>query len=185
VEQSAKNRLSSLSGFPVRGDGLQGLATGNRTGKPAERKQEILTPPEIVNVCKVMWADQISLDPCWCEGSITDPLDRYEYPKQDGLKLPWCGYSYINPPYRDLKDWLEYGPTQPAPQIWLVPVRTHRRWWRHWRDYCTDAYCELDPVKFIGYDQFFPAPLLLGYRGDIPSKFMEVARRLGSVYYSQ
>lgn len=182
--QSVKNTLSSLSGFPVKDDAMRGLATGNRTGKPAERKQEVLTPQCIVDVCNKVWG-QIALDPCWCEGSLTNPIHKFEFPATDALQAPWIAFSYINPPYKDLKSWLAYGRTQPAEQIWLVPHRPHRKWWRKWRDHHLTSYCELNPLKFVGYDQAFPAPLLLGYSGSFDGVFMSAAQHLGSVYSFQ
>ncbi len=182
MKQAAKNTLSSLSGFPVRDDAMRGLSTGNRVGKPAERKQEVLTPQCIVDVCNKVWG-QIVLDPCWCEGALTNPIHKFEFPPIDALTAPWITFSYINPPYKDLKQWLAYGRTQPDEQIWLVPVRTHRKWWRQWRDEL-DVYCELDPLKFLGYDCAFPAPLLLGYKGAKGATFITACKKhlKGGVY---
>lgn len=168
-----------MSGFPVKPDGMQGLATGNRTGKPAERKQEILSPPCIVDVCNKLWG-RIELDPCYHPDAITDPV----WASIDGLKTKWSPRAYINPPYKDLKLWLKYGATQPTEQIWLVPVRTHRKWWRAWRDQL-DVYVELNPIKFIGYQSYFPAPLLLGYRGALQDDFCSETLGLGSVYFKR
>jgi hypothetical protein len=50
-------------------DSMQGLATGNRKGKPAEREQTILTPQCIVDVCVHMWG-KINMDPCDAPGSL-------------------------------------------------------------------------------------------------------------------
>lgn len=150
---------------------MKGLATGSE-----ERLQEILTPPVIVAVCNKVWGE-IALDPCWCETAITNPL----MVSLDGMKCPWVAGTYINPPYKHLKDWIAYGRTQPREQIWLVPVRSNRGWWREWRDEL-DVYVELNPLKFLGYDQVFPAPLLLGYLGDKQNEFRMAAFGLGSVY---
>lgn len=180
MDQSKKNTLSSLSGFPVKNNAMAGLATANRSGKPAEREQEVLTPQSIVDVCNKLWV-QIMFDPCWCEGAITDP---YAVNLGDGLKCQWLPKTYINPPYKDLKAWLAYGQTQPKEQIWLVPVRTHRTWWRSWRD-SLDVYCELNPLAFVGYAQVFPAPLLLGYWGEKTMRFCDAATGLGDVYFKR
>lgn len=177
MDQSKKNTLSSLSGFPVKNNAMAGLATANRTGKPAERLQEVLTPQSIIDVCNKVWG-QIMLDPCWCAGAITHP---FSVNMGDGLKCQWLPKTYVNPPYKNLKDWLKYGQTQPREQIWLVPVRTHRKWWRKWRDEL-DAYVELNPLKFVGYDAYFPAPLLLGYVGNDVAAFMKASQLLGTVY---
>lgn len=174
VKQSKKNTLSSLSGFPVKDDALRGFATGNRAGKPAERKQEVLTPQSVVDVCNAVWGS-IDMDPCYCDGALTVTTAAMVCDGAwcgDGLKTPWRPKAFINPPYNDLKKWLAYGLTQPREQIWLVPVRTHRTWWRAWRDQL-DARFELDPLKFVGYDQAFPAPLLLGYMGSNTSAFVD------------
>jgi hypothetical protein len=162
------------------GNALQGLSTANRKGKPAERLQEILTPQCIVDVANKVWK-HIWLDPCWAEGSITAPYQKYMYPEQDGLSLPWRAGTFINPPYKDLKAWLAHGQKQFLEQIWLVPVRTHRKWWRQWRDDLS-CYVELNPIKFLGYDQVFPAPLLLGYVGTHAAEFGAAAAHLGSYY---
>lgn len=163
-------------------DALTGLSTGNRTGKPAERQQEILTPQKILDVPNRLWG-RIVLDPCWCQGALTNPEEKFELPHVDGLKAQWLGKSFINPPYKDLKKWLAHGQTQTKEQIWLTPVRTHRKWWRAWRD-SLDSYCELNPIAFEGYSQVFPAPLLLGYYGDLSGRFEELCSqsKLGDVY---
>lgn len=159
---------------------MRGLATGNRPGKPAERKQEILTPQVIVDVCAKLWG-RIELDPCYCDGALTNPLYSFTYPAVDALKVEWGYKAFINPPYKDLKAWLAHGREQKFEQIWLVPVRTHRKWFRAWRD-SLGAYVEMDPIAFVGYDQVFPAPLMLGYKGKKATDFLAAASHLGSGY---
>ena len=166
-----------------RQDAMVGLATGNREGKPAERKQEVLTPQCIIDVCNKLWG-RIEFDPCPHPDARTGAVS--EAPNNlSGMRVTWSNKTYINPPYKDLKDWLEYGQKQVGEQIWLVPVRTHRKWWRHWRDSWLDAHVELDPLKFVGYKQVFPAPLLLGYRGTNALDFMAITKSLGSPYLSR
>lgn len=153
---------------------MKGLATGSE-----ERLQDILTPKCIVDVCNKLWGE-IALDPCWCVAAITNPVTVCI----DGLKSTWLPKTYINPPYKDLKAWLAYGQTQPKEQIWLVPVRTNRGWFREWRD-DLDVYCELNPLKFLGYDNYFPVPLLLGYVGARTIDFRTATFGLGDVYFKR
>lgn len=80
------------------------------------------------------------------------------------MAMKWPERTFINPPYRDLKKWLAHGLEQEGEQVWLIPVRPHRKWWREFERDC-DALIWLDPVAFHGYDQKFPAPLCLAYRG--------------------
>lgn len=77
-----------------------------------------------------------------------------------GLIAPWPDATYWNPPYGALRQWLEYSETQPVDWIALVPVRTHRPWWRAWA-LSRRSVVYLNPVRFLGYEQSFPAPLAL------------------------
>lgn len=165
-------------------DALTGFATGNRKGKPAARNQSVLTPLLVVDLCKALWG-QIALDPCWEGGAITDPEYKFDIVNgQDGTKLGWVPKTFINPPYDSLQPWLEHGRKQPLEQVWLIPVRSHRRWWRKFRDEHLDVYVELNPIKFLGYQQFFPAPLLLGYTGNQVADFFKYSEPLGGRYMS-
>jgi hypothetical protein len=135
-------------------DAMQGLATGNREGKPDTREQTILTPQCIVDVC-----------PCDAPGSLTDAVySRRSDMGDDGLAWEWPHGTYINPPYKDLKAWMAKAHTCGVEHIMLAPVRPHRKWWREYAEGC-NRVCFLDPVTFVGYNQPFPAPLALFYRG--------------------
>jgi hypothetical protein len=101
----------------------------------------------------------------------------------DALEEEWEAWAvYINPPFNDLKRWFAHAASQPGERLWLVPVRTHRKWWRKWRDKQLDAYVECDPLAFHGFKQKFPAPLLLGYAGERVELFEEHAARFGGFY---
>ena len=124
-----------------------------------ERPQEILTPQYIID--KLPWVPEC--DPCSCEGSLVPATVRYFGPPHDpgGLVLPWVDRTFFNPPYKDLKLWLARAVEQDT--VWsigLVPVRTHRKWFREALNACTDLEL-LNPLKFVGYEQAFPAPLCL------------------------
>jgi hypothetical protein len=137
-----------------------------------------LTPPAIIVVALSLWPEGIALDPCTAPGSIVPAIRAYTV-EDDGLSKPWLPRTYINPPYNDLKRWLAYGLTQPMEQLWLVPVRTHRPWFRHFLAQST-LICWLDSgLTFLGYNQPFPAPLALVYRGYRKDKFISSTSLLG------
>jgi hypothetical protein len=162
---------------------MQGLGTGNRAGKPAERKQEIMTPEYIREAVLRTWPGGIALGPAGNEASIMGCARQYLLSREeDGLKLPWEPYSFINPPFKFLKKWLAKGEREPKEQIWLVPNRTGRKWFRRWRNEL-DAYLELDPVKFHGYALSAPWAMLLGYSGWNELDFREATRGLGQYWY--
>jgi hypothetical protein len=63
--------------------------------------------------------------------------------------------------------------------IVLVPVRTHRKWFREWWLSC-NAVVALDPVTFTGMKQAAPFPCCLGYRGAHEERFAASFCDIGS-----
>jgi hypothetical protein len=101
---------------------------------------------------------------------------------QDGLSVPWVPRKYVNPPYKHLKEWLAKAVAEAhsgVPEILvLAPVRTHRPWFRiAWLH--SDCVIALNSLKFLGYDQAFPAPLCLMYWGAMADQLELLAYRLG------
>lgn len=126
---------------------------------PGLREQSVCTPAVIVDRLVKFWGDYPEMDPAWCPGQLV----RARCYPADGLVAHWPRRTYCNPPYGPLEQWLEHGGDF-EDVIWLVPVRTHRTWFREfWHK--LDARIALDPVVFVGHKHGFPAPLLLGYRG--------------------
>lgn len=179
------------------GDAMQGLATGNRQGKPVSRTQEVLTPQSIVNFVLRLWPEGISMDPCASTDprSLVDAVVKVFKPSPNtmlgsgGLAAHWHDRTYVNPPFADLKLWLGKalvtavaGEREPR-VVMLCPVRSHRSWWRR-AARAARAVVELDPVCFVGYDAPFPAPLCLFVWGSTPHEVHEAlleARPIGVV----
>ena len=139
-----------------------------------EREQVIYTPEVIRDVIRELWPYGLALDPCSGPESILEPTRAYgphlsDPSLQDGLAVPWVPRTYVNPPYKHLKEWLAKAvaeATRGVSEILvLAPVRTHRPWFRTaWLH--ADCVIALNSLKFRGYDQAFPAPLCLMYWGD-------------------
>lgn len=86
-----------------------------------------------------------------------------------GLIDLWLDETFCNPPYGTLKDWLEWAMAQFVDHILLVPVRPNRTWWRKWAaSIPAGDLVYLNPLKFVGYEQAFPAPLCLA-RANAPA----------------
>ncbi len=155
---------------------------------PGTRKQEIYTPPVLIEAILKVWP-HIALDPCSGPESIVGAQRSFYTPpsvvltptgKQkivyipvggdsvDGLTTEWVDYTYANPPYKLLKDWLlkarVEGDIQEREVMMLVPARGHRTWFRDVLASASEV-CDLNPVKFVGYKSAFPAPLLMVYWG--------------------
>lgn len=78
-----------------------------------------------------------------------------KWPKGSGLPLKKAG----------LWDWLTMQlANSKGESVVLAPNRTNRRWMRAWRAN-VNGLVELDPLKFVGHPQAFPAPLVLGFVG--------------------
>ena len=149
----------------------------------ANPKQRIHTPPGVLDPLKRLWPAGVQLDPCGSPDSLVEAAHTFgpEFEIQDGLSVPWPKFAFINPPYKHLKAWLAHG-MQFDEQVWLVPVRPHRKWWRAARRKC-DAMVWCDPIAFVGYDQKFPAPLCMFYRGERACWFGQLFEHLGEVEY--
>lgn len=144
-----------------------------------EREQTIYTPKIVLDVIAEVWPEGIQLDPC--SGPDSDVVSKYKYNEtDDGLICNWFSRTYCNPPYKNLKDWLAKADTDGADGIEIIvlcPVRTHRKWFRRTMERCT-AICWMDPLKFKGYAQAFPAPLCLLYWGNRKEAFLKASRKL-------
>lgn len=124
--------------------------------------QRVHTPQIVLDFIAEVWPEGIALDPCGSPDGIVK-ADRIICPPEDGLSLEWPARTFINPPYRKLKPWLEKYLT--CSEIFaLVPVRTHRAWFRRALD-TSRWYVWLDPLKFEGHANTYPQPLVLLYNG--------------------
>lgn len=133
---------------------------------PGLREQSIETPDHVWERLRRLWGEE-PWDPCPIGGT-------------GGLDQDWPERTYCNPPYGTLKAWLAHG-AQFDEVIWLVPMRPHRVWFRNWWVHL-DVRIALNPLKFKGYKDPYPAPLMLGYRGVYTAQFVSVFKDLGGLF---
>ena len=60
-----------------------------------DRKQEIFTPPVLLEAIGKVWPEGIALDPC----PHPEALVAAEGYAEDGLKIRWVTRTYANPPF--------------------------------------------------------------------------------------
>ena len=85
-----------------------------------------------------------TLDPCATSENAKCP--RYFTKADDGLKQPWTGRVFMNPPYgREIAKWVkkacEESQTNAELVVCLLPARTDTKWWH---DYCLKG-----EIKFV------------------------------------
>lgn len=143
------------------GTALKRMGTGDTAG----HEQRVHTPMNVLRPVHKLWPEGIACDPCGSPDSLIDSELTYgpEFEVKDSTKVPWPDRSYVNPPCNELKDFFAHG-MQFDEQVWLIPVRPHRVWWRAARRAC-DLVVWMNPLKFVGFDQAFPAALAIFYRG--------------------
>ena len=155
---------------------LKRMGTGDTTGN----EQRIHTPLNILRRVRKVWPEGIALDPCGSPHSQVNAEVQFgpEFEIKDGLSRPWPSRTFCNPPYAELEKWFKHG-MRFDEQIFLVPVRPVRKWWRM-AENASDAITWLDPVKFLGFANAFPASLCLFYRGRRIWEFVDAFEDLGS-----
>lgn len=58
--------------------------------------------------------------------------------REDGLALPWGRRTFCNPPWSNIEPWIERGVDLMHRDFkvtvigYLLPLRTHMRWWQKW-----------------------------------------------------
>ena len=154
-------------------DAMSGLATGAQGN---EREQDVHTPNVVLDIARSTFGGTIACDPC-ASKTRSNFAELYFYEEADGgggLAEQWPIGTYFNPPYKNLKDWLEHACEQPE-HIGLYPVRTNREWWCAYHSAeigNVKAIAWLKPLAFAGHKQAFPAPLVLVYTGHRVDSFV-------------
>lgn len=148
-----------------------------------ERDQTICTPQNFLNCVAEVWPEGIALDPCSNPESIVVAEESYSLENgKDGTVLPWRERTYANPPFKTLKEWLEKMAAELAGGVTeimlLIPVRTHRVWFRRMLLMAGCHVVYLDPLKFHLWKQTFPAPLCAIYFGARSEAFYRAFRAL-------
>jgi hypothetical protein len=143
-----------------------------------DRPQDINTPPLIVDAILRVWPEGIALDPCDNATSITHAKTSIKWP-ENGLAVDWPDYTYVNPPYKQLRPWMQKA-VRYKEHMLLIPVRTNRRWWCVYERKAT-AICRLKPFAFLGHKQSFPSSLVMLYYGSRPRSFADAFAPLGEI----
>lgn len=80
-----------------------------------------------------------------CASDENHKVDKYYTIETDGLKSPWSGVVWCNPPYSQAKDWVKkaYDEAQKGSTVvMLIFTRTDTRYWH-------DIVMKADEIRFI------------------------------------
>lgn len=92
---------------------------------------------------------------------------RFDYdpcppkPKVDGLTSEWGGVSFVNPPYSQIKFWVEKAHIEAKKGktvVLLIPSRTDTRWWHDHVMKATEIRFIRGRLKFQGAKWSAPFP---------------------------
>lgn len=97
----------------------------------------------------------IDLDPCASDD--TAKADVYYTPEENGLVQPWTGLCFVNPPYSDVRPWIEKAIAEKdagrARSLLLLPNNTDTSWFH---DLVLRRGCHVrflrGRIAFLGYD---------------------------------
>ncbi len=152
---------------------------------------EHYTPQDFLLLVKDVFGDIPDLDPC--SNSHDTPnvaAHRHYTAEDDGLKKPWAGRVFMNPPYgREVPAWItkvrkEWARGKVSELIALLPARTDTEWFNHLTADTDDAViCFLfGRLTFIGNNDPAPFPSMVVYFGPKHDVFADIFVQQGSLW---
>jgi hypothetical protein len=147
------------------------------------------SPPEIRDLVFGLWAGGADLDPCYDPTGLVFAHGLFDIRKgQDGLKLPWHGRVYLNPPYSGPAPWLRKAAAHYIlgdQVLALVNVQSAARYWRLYVFGVARAICFLSPrVNFLLDGRVVPGnryDQAAVYYGPEPAQFARIFGKRGSI----
>lgn len=96
-----------------------------RMAMGAHGRNDIATPRDLYNLLSEKLGPFDPWDPCPLGG-------EYDPNVEDGLAIEWSNCTFVNPPYRGIKDWLQKGIEEAGKRkkiVFLIPFRANSRYW--------------------------------------------------------
>lgn len=170
----------------------------SRVGEPSSRlavhfssdTPEHYTPQDFLQSVRQVFGDIPDLDPCSNGDTPNVAAHKHYTVDDDGLKQPWRGRVFMNPPYgREMPAWAEkvrreWQRGEVSELIALLPARTDTEWFNTITADTDDAViCFLyGRLTFVGNADPAPFPSMVVYFGPKHDVFAEVFLELGSLW---
>lgn len=114
------------------------------------------TPPQVVSILELEFG-RFDLDPCCVPDTAKAP--RFYTPADDGLRQPWFGRVFLNPPYSKPAPWLEKAIAETKREggadlvIALLPASTDTRWFHRLVKERAEIRFIQGRVRFFGWQR--------------------------------
>jgi phage N-6-adenine-methyltransferase len=124
-----------------------------------------------------------------CANDCNTKCKRWFTPVTDGLKQPWTGTCWMNPPYgREIGKWMKKAyeeSVRGSTVVCLVPARTDTAWWQDYVMRTVEIRYIRGRLKFGGCKNSAPFPsALVIFRPFTPSVTPPSRRRRGGAQES-
>jgi hypothetical protein len=149
--------------------------------------EEHYTPADIIELVIACFGGEIDLDPCSNTGTPNVPAKVTYAREQDGLKQPWFGRVFVNPPYgNSVPLWVdkaitEYLEGRTDAIILLLAARPDTLWFHDLRNF---PICFLrGRLRFLGNPDPAPFPSALFWISDqSPAVFAATLEERGTTF---
>ena len=91
---------------------------------------------------------EFDMDPCAFPGHLTAKT-LLTQPTHDGLQEPWAGRVWLNPPYSDVRPWLEKLSSHPDGGVALLFARTDVAWFHDVATKADSIFFPRGRIKFL------------------------------------
>lgn len=121
------------------------------------------TPPQLFKALDAEF--HFDLDVCALPENAK--CTRYYTPEDDGLKQPWNGTCWCNPPYgRSISDWVKKAAESETTVVMLLPARTDTKWFHEYIYGKVEVRFVKGRLKFGGSKNSAPFPsMVVIFRG--------------------
>jgi site-specific DNA-methyltransferase (adenine-specific) len=148
------------------------------------KNQTILTPKWLVERLHAFFPEGFT-DPCTTSENPTGAMYFFAADRgENGLQWTWSNNVYINPPFNDIRPWVQaavrHATSQGACVLMLLPVRSHTQWFH---DLVHEGYpiCFLrERLKFEGHKAGHPEPMMLAVLGECGFGLEKLTEDLGT-----
>lgn len=145
------------------------------------KNDDVATPDDLYEAMNKEF--KFNFDPCPLNGHPKNSTSKF-----DGLKVDWGTSNYVNPPYSDIKEWLQKAIEEMKKgnkTVFLIPLRFSSV---YWEQYVYPYASEIRPIagyiKFKGYEKIRGLNTPIGLVIYDPEKYKEKFKPPHNIHFS-